>query len=169
MINDYLLALQPLMKYETAKGQKIEVDDRDTDLLIYLWNESSDKGYASKWINATFYYLHRVIAERMISRCLDKGEVVDHIDGNVRNNRRSNLRVTTDGLNKVNSRDLNRSGQYRGVYRDERGRNKQYMAYITKDGKRKTIGYFMTPEEAARARDEAAKSNFGEFARLNNV
>ncbi len=36
---------------------------------------------------------HRVVAEQILGRALRKGEVVHHIDGNVRNNKPENLRI----------------------------------------------------------------------------
>ncbi len=36
---------------------------------------------------------HRVVAERILGRPLKTGEVVHHIDGNVRNNNPENLRI----------------------------------------------------------------------------
>ncbi len=38
-------------------------------------------------------HLHRIVAEQMLGRPLQKGEVVHHIDENKRNNLPSNLRV----------------------------------------------------------------------------
>lgn len=38
---------------------------------------------------------HRVVAEKVLGRPLEKGEVVHHVDENIRNNRPENLRVMT--------------------------------------------------------------------------
>ena len=38
---------------------------------------------------------HRVVAEQMLGRPLQRGEIVHHIDGNRRNNDPSNLQVMT--------------------------------------------------------------------------
>lgn len=40
-------------------------------------------------------HAHRVIAEQMLGRPLERGEIVHHIDGNKHNNDPSNLRVMT--------------------------------------------------------------------------
>jgi hypothetical protein len=40
---------------------------------------------------------HRVVAEQMIGRSLERGEIVHHIDGNKHNNDPANLKVMTQG------------------------------------------------------------------------
>lgn len=164
---DYLDAIQPLIKRETTKGNPIKVDPEDEDLLIYKWSESS-AGYPANSVKGQYYYLHRVVMERQLQRSLSPKELVDHINGDIRDVRRSNLRLATDSNNKANSKHRSRKSKFRGVYQDTRGRQKQFRAYITVDNQHISLGYFHTPEEAAKARDAAAKKIFGEFARLNH-
>lgn len=92
---------------------------------------------------------------------------VDHIDSNGLNNQRNNLRLTTPTLNQANQRmrSDNTSG-YRGV--TMMGPYK-WRARITEGGKRIHIGYYSTPEEAAKAFNSAAIELWGEHARLNEV
>lgn len=87
---------------------------------------------------------------------------VDHRDHNGLNNKRSNLRVATNGQNQANRRT---SAQYRGIFKDRSGK---WVARIRQPvGKREYLGYFSDPEEAARAYDRAAVRIHGEFALLN--
>lgn len=93
------------------------------------------------------------------------GRQIDHINGNGLDNRRANLRWATksqQGQNSSASR-ANRSG-FKGVYLKTAGR---WAATIKKDRKTIHIGYFDTPQEAARAYDARAVELFGEFARPN--
>jgi hypothetical protein len=92
------------------------------------------------------------------------GYVVDHIDGDGLNNRRSNLRYATVAENRRNSRAAkrNKSG-FKGVRASPTGR---WWAAITWDGKRQHLGTFDTAEEAAEAYRDAAKRLHGEFARF---
>lgn len=91
--------------------------------------------------------------------------LVDHIDGNGLNNRRSNLRPATVSQNNANSRARLSISGYRGVARHKP--TGLWQAYIHADGKHRSCGYFRDVVEAARARDLAAFKHFGEFARLN--
>lgn len=91
--------------------------------------------------------------------------LVDHIDGNGLNNRRSNLRPATTSQNNANSRQRLGISGYRGVARHKP--TGLWQAYITKSGRHKSCGYYRDVADAARARDLAAFTQHGEFARLN--
>lgn len=91
------------------------------------------------------------------------GIVVDHINHEPLDNRRSNLRFATCGLNNVNRR-LRSSTGFRGVST----RKDKYVAAISLGKTRIRLGYdFETAEDAARAYDAAARELHGEFAVLN--
>lgn len=94
------------------------------------------------------------------------GFEIDHIDRNIQNCLRSNLRYATRAQNAQNQAptSANSSG-YKGVswhtYRQK------WRAYIKKNGKAIHLGMYPTAELAAKAYDHAAKQMFGEFAYLN--
>lgn len=105
-------------------------------------------------------YMHRLILGAKA------GQTIDHINGIKTDNRLENLRFCQQSENSRNSRRRsdNTSG-FKGVTKTDRDR--PWVASIHIGGKRKHLGLFATPEEAARAYDRAAVEHYGEFARLN--
>lgn len=94
------------------------------------------------------------------------GMVVDHIDGNGLNNRRSNLRLCTRMQNSRNRRkNRDSTTEFKGVWRDKR--TGRCYAQIRFKGKNLYVGVFDTAIEAARAYDRKALELFAEFAHLN--
>ena len=89
----------------------------------------------------------------------------DHINGDGLDNRRANLRPVTHAQNMQNRRG--NGPTFKGIYCVERTTRNPWMAKIAVAKKQIYLGYYATPEDAARAYDEAAKKYFGEFARLN--
>lgn len=81
------------------------------------------------------------------------GLVVDHIDGNVLNNKKSNLRVVTAEENATNLKDYHTSSSgYQNIY-FEKGK---YSVRI----KPKRYGRYDTIEEAVKVRDRVVKERF---------
>ena len=89
--------------------------------------------------------------------------LVDHIDGNGLNNRRSNIRQATqaENLQNVPRRRLGISG-LRGAHWN--GRNKTWVSQITAHGKVHNLGIFPTAEAAHDAYREASLRLHGEFS-----
>ena len=159
-----------MIEHSLAHGEIVLLDDCDKDLLVHCFWLSN--GYVSGRIEGKFSYLHRLVLERVIGRSLLSNELTDHINGDRMDNRRCNLRLATDSQNMMNRRKQeNTSSPYIGVvyFANAAKRVKRWKAYIVVNKKQKTVGYFHTAIEAAKARDEAAKQYYGEFARLNNV
>lgn len=76
--------------------------------------------------------------------------VVDHIDGDVRNDRRNNLRVVTKGANNQNRHRPGRAGKTlpRGVYVLHRRGHTYFHASGGMNNRKIHIGSFKTAEEA---------------------
>lgn len=91
--------------------------------------------------------------------------VVDHINGDIFDNRRCNLRVCTRGENAMNRRRPRTSGgRFKGINRLPNGK---WQAKATLRGRQLYLGCFESDEDAARAYDAKARELFGEFAALN--
>lgn len=88
-------------------------------------------------------------------------EQVDHANGNRSDNRPDNLRSASHAQNCMNRRPMGAASK--GCYWF--ASRKKWMAQIGIAGKRKTLGYFDTLEEAAAAYESAASGFHGDFAR----
>ncbi len=92
--------------------------------------------------------------------------LIDHINGDGRDNRRANLRLATSTQNNYNRRITSRlTSKYKGV--DYRPSKKAYRARITVNKKKIFLGYFKSEIDAAKAYDLAARKYHKEFAALN--
>lgn len=91
--------------------------------------------------------------------------VVDHINGDGLDCRRSNLRLVTQAANVWNMGPRHGTSKFVGVAWHVR--HQSWIARIQVDGEQLHLGYYDDEVEAARARDLAAIAHFGEMARLN--
>lgn len=119
-------------------------------------------GYAYIGIDRKRYRAHRLAWLYMTGEWPIE---VDHMNGDRSDNRWGNLRLATRSQNNANGkrRSDNTSG-HKGV--NWVARANLWRAYVNFDGKQKHIGYFKDVDSAIAARIKAAKSQFGEFARL---
>ena len=156
---------------ELSRGAVALIDDEDHEYVSrYSWWLSTT-GYAFRtiWFGRDKTPKHKNVAmHRELFGLTDPTTLVDHINGNKLDNRRSNLRVSTkstNGSNRGRTR-LNKSG-YKGVVKHPGKQRKGWIAQITYGGKNHYLGYHSTPELAACAYNERAKVVFGEYAQLN--
>lgn len=144
-------------------GLVAQVDDADYERVAqHTWWPKKDYAtgnfYAYTQIDRHTIYLHRLI--------LRVENDVDHKDGNGLNCQKYNLRPATQGQNQGNEKlSRNNSSGYKGVHWMDR--LNPWRAQIKVNRRNQHLGFFATPEEAARAYDQAAREHFGEYARLN--
>lgn len=126
----------------------------------------NDNGYIDISINTRAYRAHRLAW----LYCFDElpEEQIDHIDNDRTNNRLDNLRLATNLQNSYNKgvSKLNTTG-YKGVSLDKRCN--RYRAYISVEGKQKSLGYYSTAEEASQAYIDAAKKLHKDFYNENTI
>jgi len=81
---------------------------------------------------------------------------IDHINGNKRDNRLSNLREATISENAQNrGKQVNNTSGYKGVYWAKK--SKKWEASIRKNNKTIHLGLYATPQEAYEVYKKAAK------------
>lgn len=144
-------------------------EDRYNELKMFRWKPGKD-GYAQAKSKRVWIKMHRIVIGAK------EGEIVDHINGNVKDNRYENLRIVDHYQNSANRRRVEGgTSQYKGVYRYTQKVKKENMIYeytywwakLKKEGKVVYRQRFNTEFEAAKAYDEQAIKWHGEYARLN--
>lgn len=73
-----------------------------------ICTQSEDShGYMKVCINRKQYFVHRLLMEAVLNKKLDRKEIIDHIDTNIKNNSIENLRLTTSkgNMNNVNTKN----------------------------------------------------------------
>lgn len=108
-----------------------------------------------------YIYMHRLI----MGMAEGDGKMVDHINHNGLDNRKSNLRLCNRSQNQHNSKARKGTSKYKGVCwrRDE----KKWEAKIWYKNKKYHLGYFFNEIDATKAYDKKAKELHKEFACLN--
>jgi hypothetical protein len=143
-----------------TQGKFAIVDAADYEWLSkYHWlSATTDKTtYAYRIENGKRIKMHREIMKPR------KGQVVDHINHNGADNRRSNTRNCSSRQNSCNARPRRGTSQYRGVCRS----GDRWLAYVGYLWRAVNLGAFDSEIEAARAHDRKAIELHGEYAYLN--
>ena len=158
-----------MKKVELTQGKFAIVDDEDYERVMqHKWYAyrapCTGTFYASKgeWTGnrQETQYLARFILDA------PDGMLVDHINHDTLDNRKSNLRLCTVSQNSANRRPTDGgTSKYKGVA--WHSTDKAWRVRLTVHGKSKFLGNFDSELEAALTYDLAALEAFGEFALTN--
>ena len=167
------LILRPDGAYDVplTKGLFAIVDAEDADLVgQYNWfaKTCGSRTYAAAKMSlprGRAVMLHRFLLFGT-QPCARIGDDIDHKDRNSLNNRRENLREATRSQNMTNCAARG-AVPFIGVSQHPTSRKRRYRSAIRVNGRIVHLGLWSTPEEAARARDAAAREHYGEFATFN--
>jgi hypothetical protein len=155
--------LKRMLRYDPDTGDWVWKIKKNCSTM----NIGDKAGAFSKWhlyhtitINRINYRSHRLAWFYMMSKW-PKNQI-DHIDGNRKNNKFSNLREATNQEN-CNNKSFykNNSLGIKGVSK----RGNIYRATIFINGKQKHLGNYSTIDEARSVRNKAAKEAHKEFYR----
>ena len=151
---------------ELTQGKVAIVDDADFEFLSRFNWFAQKRRWTETWEPVTYLReggkrFPRGMAAILINP--PPGKLVDHRNRNPLDNQRHNLRLATNSQNMANRATWgNKFG--RGVFVNKDNR---FTVRVQVCGKRRSVGTFKTPEEAAQAYNEAAKQLHGEFAVIN--
>lgn len=168
---------EPIYQSETdtyliplTRGHYAIVDACDVDLADALWQAKFVGGVDTPYAYGDSYMangkqkkkaMHREILARVIGRQPLRAELIDHVNRNTLDNRRSNLRLANPFENQINTRVSTRSSTgYRGVV-VYRGR---FMVKFRCQGKNYYGGIHDSVDEAVAVYEQMASALYGEFA-----
>lgn len=150
----------PLKNKEGSIVAYAIVDEEDYEKVSnYKWYGRKVKDeykYAISSINNKNIRMHHFVFQKPTER----NTVVDHINGNGLDNRKSNLRIATRKQNAQNK--SNNSTSYIGVFKLAENKYKSYCC-------NKHIGVYKIIEEAAKMYDIYVYLTLGEYAKTNNL
>jgi hypothetical protein len=158
---DALLLAKQFDRLGVTVDQDLWTDPAMLERLAGTWSVSNTGYVVRKEPNGSTTFLHKLILADRLAQ-LPPGRldeiVVDHINGNRLDNRRSELRIATPLQNARNhcTPTNNSSGQTGVSWNEKRGRWRAKLA-------RRELGYFQTYEEAVEAR-LVAERQWGPFA-----
>lgn len=148
-----------------SKGYSFLFDKEDYPLISQYYWSVDDRGYAGMTQGRQRIKMHILLLPSQ------KGFVVDHINHDIRDNRKQNLRIATYRENMGNRGKMPyNTNEYKGTtaYKTKT-QGIRYRARIRYKGKQLNLGTYSTPEEAAKAYNAKAIEVFGEFALLNKI
>ena len=146
--------------------RRVWVDDADVGWLS-LWKWGWDaQGYIYRKQGARGkvrqIFMHRYLLD------VPAGMVIDHINHNLADCRRFNLRICTHAENMRNQKPRQGgASQYKGVVWHRVSR--KWHAGVKYNYKHISLGYFTNEADAAKAYNMKAQELFGTFARLNII
>ena len=141
--NKYLYLPKNIIAIVDTNGNRAYIDSEDIYKVTGYTFYKDNSGYFRTYKNKKALFLHNIITGKT-----NTTYITDHINRCKLDNRKCNLRITSQKKNAINTKlNKNNTSGYTGV-RFEPDRNK-YRAFI---GKR-PLGRYNTIEEAIKARD----------------
>lgn len=150
-----------------SRGKYITiVDDEDFDKVAsHKWKmlKSRSRVYAAREIGGKGKWKTLLLHRFLMSA--QEGDYVDHINNNTLDNRKENLRLTSNSMNLGNrGKQANNTSGYKGVHKCHNG----FAVRIRKDDYVYRLSNMVKdPIEGAKIYDRAALHFYGEFAYLN--
>jgi hypothetical protein len=147
----------------THKGDKFYFDLEDFDKIKnYSWS-CNKEGYLMTSIEGKTYRMHRIIMN-----CSDSKIWIDHINHDVKDNRKSNLRIVNNMQNQMNAKlRSNNVSKCTGVHYHKD--DNKWIATIQIDKKKVHLGAYEDYEDAVNARKQAENRYFMQYSYDNSI
>jgi hypothetical protein len=151
-----------MIELKTSNNYKFLISEKDKDRVEQFKWSVTVGSHGHKYIQGSNHmHLCRFLLQA------PKGFEVDHINGNILDNRRENLRLCTLAQNRLNKRVYkNSKSGVKGVFLRPSG---TYRAELRAFGKRYRSHAVKTKKEATILYNEMALKYHGEFASLNKI
>lgn len=143
-------------------GKTALIDTEDVDLIAQMrWRLSCGGRYVQSTGRDGKIFLHRILLATKNTH-----KVVDHINGDTLDNRKSNLQLCSQSSNIQKGRRKVGACGYIGVTQLPAG---AFRAQISIHNKSVHLGVFQNAKEAAEAYNKAAFAQHGPHAKLNHI
>lgn len=143
--NKYINRKEYIIGYTTNTNKKFYIDKDDYKKIKDVsWYEASNGYVCHKDKNKKVILMHRLITE------CPKNKIVDHINNNKKDNRKSNLRITNYSINGLNKRKLPK-----GIFKIKRAKKEYYVIQL-----RGYRGICKTYKEAKEKRDKIIEKEY---------
>lgn len=148
----------------TSNNEAFLVDSEDLERVLKICWVIDERGYCHGRDSQTGKY---ILLHRYIMRATNGASVVDHINGNKRDNRKSNLRLCSRAQNNMNRNENNQYSSGRVGVCWCKNKNK-WRAYIKVETQSIHLGYFSNKEDAIQARMNGEDKYFGDYSVHNS-
>lgn len=148
----------------TIKGEEFYFDLDDYDIIQkYCWYKNSHGYLVAKDPNNR----KDILQHRLIMNA-PENKIVDHINHNIYDNRKNNLRLVDKSQNGMNHKisSANTSGVSGVIYHETK---EKWVATITVQYERINLGDFENKEDAIKVRKEAEEKYYGEYSYDNSM
>lgn len=152
--------------FKLNKGYFTKIDSEDLPRVSeHKWRVTTVDKYNKPRAVSSLNGRKILLLSRFIMNAPD-GKVVDHVNGDTLDDRKSNLRVCSQRENLFN-RKLNKNNHsgYKGVFWS--GKHNKWLSQLQTNHKVYYLGLYSDKVKAAEAYDRKAIEFFGEYAKTN--
>lgn len=155
--NQYDLSGEYGVGFASNNNKTFYFDKDDYNLIKnYCWYHDNLNYIRTRINKNTQITLHRLIMNP------PDDKVIDHINYDTTDNRKSNLRICTQSQNLMNSmKRIDNTSGHTGVYYNKR--NKKWFSVITVNGEVINLGTYKDKNDAIKIRQQAERQYFGKY------